>query len=247
MMLDLATTSPGEPEIFASLQGEGPSAGAPSVFVRLSRCNLACRWCDTPYTWNFAGTPFAHDDGVKWERDANRVRLAVEDVFGRVAAFRPTRLVVTGGEPLLQPRPLARLLTMLRAAEPAPEVEVETNGTLPLTPELDPLIDQINVSPKLAHSGNDDRRIVPDALARFAADPRAWFKFVVRARGDAEEVAALAAAHAIAPDRVQLMAEGRSSAALRARERWVAKLCTERGWRYTDRLHIHLWGDARGV
>ncbi len=246
MMLDLATTAPGEPEIFASLQGEGPSAGAPSVFVRLSRCNLACRWCDTPYTWNFTGTPFAHDDGVKWEREANRVRLAVEDVFARIAALRPTRLVVTGGEPLLQPRPLARLVTMLKARAPL-VVEVETNGTLMPGAELEPLVDQFNVSPKLANSGNGPGRIVPGVLAHYAADPRAWFKFVIAEPSGADEVAALVAAHGLPPERVQLMPEGRSSAVLRQRMGWLAELCAANGWRLSDRLHIHLWGDGRGV
>ena len=63
MPLTLATTTPGEPEIFASLQGEGASAGRPCAFVRLSRCNLACVWCDTAYTWRFAGDNRPHRDG----------------------------------------------------------------------------------------------------------------------------------------------------------------------------------------
>ena len=247
MLIDLATTAPGEPEIFASLQGEGVSAGTPCVFVRLSRCNLACRWCDTPYTWNWTSTPFAHDDAVQWPREANRVRLEVDDVARRILALDPERLVVTGGEPLLQPGPLAALLTILKHVRPTLAVEVETNGTRALTPALDPLVDQLNVSPKLAHSGNGAERIMPAVLARTAADPRAWFKFVVADEADVKEVAALVVTHRLPANRVLLMAEGRSSAVLRERQAWLEPLCAAHGWRFTDREHIHLWGDARGV
>ena len=49
------------PEIFHTLQGEGPSVGVPAVFIRASRCNLHCVWCDTDHTWNFEGTPWPHE------------------------------------------------------------------------------------------------------------------------------------------------------------------------------------------
>ncbi len=64
---------------------------------------------------------------------------------------------------------------------------------------------------------------------------------------DAEEVSALADRHAIAPQRIILMPEGTDSATLHARSAWLAPLCLDRGWRFTDRLHIHLYGDTRGT
>ena len=247
-MLPLATTSPGEPEIFASLQGEGPSIGKPSTFVRLSRCNLACVWCDTAYTWRFTGDNRPHRDGLAFERGANQVALDEADVAARIAALPPSRLVVTGGEPLLQGPALARMLTLLLARLPSLHVEVETNGTVAPAAALGPLVAQYNVSPKLAHSGNAaELAQIPQRLAAWASDPKAWFKFVIADPADLAEVLALQQAHAIPSARIFLMPEGRDSEALRARMRWLAEVCSKHEFSLSDRLHIHLYGDTRGT
>lgn len=244
-MLTLATTTPGEPEIFASLQGEGASIGRPSVFVRLSRCNLACQWCDTAYTWRFTGDNRPHRDSADFERAANQISLPEEDVAARIAALGPDRLVITGGEPLLQGAALARMVALLPAGM---HVEIETNGTVAPHPALDPLVHQFNVSPKLAHSGNPaDLALIPERLAAWAADRRVFFKFVVADPADVDEVNALQERYAIPPARIWLMPEGRDSATIRGRMAWLADTCARLGYNLTDRLHIHLYGDSRGT
>jgi len=244
MPLVLATDDSGGPEVFASLQGEGPSQGKPCAFVRLSRCNLACVWCDTAYTWRFTGDNRPHRSGLTYERAANQVTLGEEEVAARIAALGQPRLVVTGGEPLLQGAALARMLALL----PGVRVEIETNGTVAPPPSLDALVAQYNVSPKLAHSGNPaDLALPPERLAAWAAEPRAAFKFVVAEPDDVEEVLALAERHAIARDRIWLMPEGIDAATLEARTAWLAPLCLKHGLTLSGRLHIHLYGDTRGT
>ena len=244
MPLVLATDDTGGPEIFASVQGEGPSMGMPVAFIRLSRCNLACQWCDTAYTWRFTGDNRPHRDDLTFDRKANQVTLSEEDVAQRILALGQNRLVITGGEPLLQAPALARLLDLL----PDISVEVETNGTTKAPPPLDIRIDQFNVSPKLAHSGNPaPLALVAERMAAWAADPRAWFKFVIAGPADVEEVLALHARHRFRPGHVFLMPEGTDSATIRTREKWLAPLCVEHGFRLSDRLHIHLFGDTRGT
>ena len=244
MSLVLATVEPGEPEIFASLQGEGPSAGKPCAFVRLSRCNLACVWCDTAYTWRFEGDNRPHRDGVAYERAANQVTLGEADVAARIAALGKPRLVVTGGEPLLQAPALARMLALL----PGMAIEIETNGTVAPTAVLDALVHQYNVSPKLAHSGNPaELALVPERLAHWAAEPRGFFKFVIAEPADVDEVLALAGTYAIPRERIYLMAEGTDTATLHARETWLAQLCLEHNLTLSKRLHIELYGDTRGT
>ena len=264
MPLILATTTPGEPEIFASIQGEGPAAGHPSAFIRLSRCNLACQWCDTAYTWRFTGDNRPHRDDIAYDRKANQVSLSEEDAAARIEALGRNRLVVTGGEPLLQARALAKLLKILVSsreggslspAEGGPRlrgdslfVEIETNGTIAPPPALDALVQQYNVSPKLAHSGNPaELALIPERLAEWAENPRAWFKFVIAEPGDADEVLALQDRYAIPSERLMLMAEGTDAETLEQREAWLAKICLAHNLTLSKRLHIQLFGDTRGT
>lgn len=244
MPLTLATISPEEPEIFASFQGEGPSAGEPCAFIRLSRCNLACVWCDTAYTWHFTGDTRPHRSGETFDRAANQVTLSEQQAAERIAALGQDRLVITGGEPTMQAAALVRMLELL----PPMIVEIETNGTAPPHPALDRFVTQYNVSPKLAHSGNPaELALIPERLDHWASEPRAFFKFVIAQPGDVEEVLALAARHSIPAERIFLMAEGTDTATLHAREEWLGPLAASHGFSLSRRLHIERFGDTRGT
>ena len=225
----------GAPEIFDSIQGEGISAGCPSTFVRLAVCNLQCSWCDTAYTW----------DWTRYRKSEQFLELTPEAVIAAVAERKPTNIVITGGEPLIQRRQLLPLVRQLRAR--GYRIELETNGSI-APGELASEVDQWNVSPKLAHSGNEGlRRINPPALSAFAACPRACFKFVMQTASDLEEVEVLRERFHIPSERIVLMPEGRTAAELDARSAWLAEACSKRGFRFSSRLHILIWGDKRGV
>lgn len=244
-MIRLATIGQGEPAVFATLQGEGPQTGRPSTFVRLSGCNLHCVWCDTPHTWNFEGTRFVHRSAPKFDRSREVLTLDESALAEQIRALQPRALVITGGEPLAQQRSLVALLDALG---PDFVADIETNGTLAPREPLTSRIGAFVVSPKLANSGMaESLRIKPDVLAAFVATGRAWFKWVVASEADIDEVERLVAACALPPDRQVLMPEGTTSEVLRERAPDVARWSLERGWRFSDRLHIHLYGGGRGV
>ncbi|WP_367874335.1 7-carboxy-7-deazaguanine synthase QueE [Luteolibacter sp. Populi] len=241
------------PEIFFTLQGEGVSAGLPAIFVRSSLCNLHCRWCDTDHTWNFEGTPWKHDkDADPAYRKHRKAEVTIEvppaEIVDRVAAYPCKRVVITGGEPLIQQEAWLEMIRGLRVLDPAYVFEVETNGTRLPTPEFQAAVNQFNVSPKLANSGMEEKlRIAPRVLETLAAEPKAWFKFVAVEDGDMDEILALCSRFQIPPERVLLMPEGRTAAELDRHAPAVAARCLLNGWRFCDRLHVRLWGDKRGV
>lgn len=236
------------PEIFLSLQGEGKNLGAPSVFVRTSRCNLYCFWCDTPYTWNWQGSGFAHAEGRAFERERETIELGVSEVAAAVRGFDCRRVVLTGGEPMLQAAECAALGRALRAADPRYQIEIETNGTLAPPAELDAVVDQYTVSPKLEHSRVDRAlRLRADVLQAFARNAKSVFKFVVGDAADTQAVRELSEAHAIDSERIYLMPIGTTPAELGARRPAIAQACLQHGYRFSDRLHIHLYGNRPGV
>jgi 7-carboxy-7-deazaguanine synthase len=138
-------------EIFSSLQGEGPFAGQPSVFVRLAGCVPPfCEWCDTPQALGGGRS------------------MSVEDIE-REAARHPDKLVViTGGEPFRQwDAGLQRLVRSL--ARSGRRVQYETSGKAGIPADHRGFV---VCSPKPLHAP----ALTPGLVARVDA-----FKFVVDA------------------------------------------------------------------
>jgi len=98
-------------EIFTSIQGETSFAGLPFTFVRLTGCNLRCSYCDTRY---------AYDEGADW---------SIDQILSEIHQRGVCRIVVTGGEPLLQ-NETSVLCSLL--ADKGFIVLLETNGSMPI-------------------------------------------------------------------------------------------------------------------
>lgn len=223
-------------EVFGpTIQGEGPSLGRRAGFVRLGRCNLACTWCDTAYTWD-------------WQRYDPKVELTqrtTEEIAEQIEAMDVPLVVVTGGEPLLQQSHLPPLLARLRRA--GHDVEVETAGTIAPAADVTAQVDRFNVSPKLASSGNPfERRYHPEALKAFVATGKAAFKFVAMTAADLDEVQRIVDDNGIPSPSVWIMPEGTDAATLAQRLADLAEPAQQRGWNLTTRLHVVLWGNERG-
>ena len=225
-------------EIFYSIQGEGSLMGTPSVFFRMSFCNLRCHWCDTPYT--------SHDP----ERNIIEINQAVE----KILSFDCPNVVITGGEPFLQQEALQILCEELK--EEGKHITVETNGTIYCHTDAD----LISVSPKLSDSGpkleqigerwqkkHEEDRINLAALREFIKNHNYQFKFVTHAVQHIEEIKAMQVLLPLPNSHIYLMPEGRTVSEIIAKQQWVVKQCMDNNWNYTDRLHIRFWNDKRGV
>ncbi len=241
--MKLAKLSNGAPEIFYTIQGEGINSGRPSVFIRLSLCNLHCTWCDTPYTWNWEETEWKTTSNIKYKKKDYIIELSVAQIIDELNKYPCRNLVITGGEPLIQQTEIASLLNSLQSEW---SVEIETNGTI--VPDKIPQMHmvQYNVSPKLPRSGNNqDIALKPKPLNWFSEYKLSYFKFVISALDDIETIKNLQSLFNIPKQQIVLMPQGTNSEALRASSQEIIDLCLKHGYRFSDRLHVHVWGNTR--
>lgn len=162
----------------------------------------------------------------------------------RLLGYQVGLVVISGGEPLSQQ---SRLLPVLRALrDQGVAVEFETNGTLEPSPAVVETGARFNVSPKLAHSGVEERRrIVPDALRSLAAVPGSAFKFVCEDLADLDEVADLTERMGIT--NIWIMPQARSPEEVVDCVRLLADEVAARRWNLSGRLHVTVWGNRRGM
>jgi 7-carboxy-7-deazaguanine synthase len=147
-------------EIFYSIQGESTYAGRPCVFVRLTGCNLRCKWCDTEYAF-YEGR-----------------QMQIAEVAQLISGYRCDLIEVTGGEPLLQDGVYPLITAMLKSGH---TVMIETSGAVDVS-RLDQRVIKI-MDLKCPGSGECDRNLWTNLDHLTVRDE---IKFVIADRADYE-------------------------------------------------------------
>jgi 7-carboxy-7-deazaguanine synthase len=226
-------------EIFHSIQGEGELTGVPSAFIRTSGCNLRCSWCDTKY--------------ASWTPEG--MEMPIDKIVTEVSQFPTDYVVLTGGEPMVA-KGIHRLASQLK--EMGKHTTIETAATVP--PE-GIVCDLASLSPKMSNSTpgaavangwrdrHEKRRLQPEVIREWIQNYDYQLKFVIVSERDLEEIQdlLLTVGCEIKPSKVLLMPEGTDSSATRARIAMLVDTCKRYGYRYCNRLHIELFGNAKGT
>jgi 7-carboxy-7-deazaguanine synthase len=233
-------------EIFCSIQGEGPCAGLPAIFLRLAGCNFNCSWkvngkiqyCDTQY---------AREDGEKLPI----VQVAKDIMVLKNKFPLVDMVVVTGGEPTIQAAPLIKLIKILYN-NGTNHIDIETNGSLPKNSQhLDDWMSHFThyiVSPKpltkikeltaLYYFINNKN----DFYLKIVYDGHNlnWITSIINDFNNSFSVP-------LKLHNIFLMAAGTTCSELRPRENEIVELCKSNGFRFSPRIHSHIWGKKRGV
>jgi 7-carboxy-7-deazaguanine synthase len=224
-------------EIFESIQGEGNYAGVYSLFIRFQYCNLTCSWCDTKYTW--------------FEKSGSFKTYTDEDLKKIIRKSNAQHVILTGGEPSLY-----RIDKLVLEGK---KYHVETNGTIIPTTRTtieigdktlfernkmdEKIISKFNwvVSPKLS---NSNQKLNEQAMTFWVNQSFCIFKFIVNSLDDLDEAEQVINKFAIIQQKVYIGLEG-TTLQSQIRPDMIEEVI-RRGFNYSPRLHVVLWGNERG-
>ncbi len=203
-------------EIFSSIQGEGVTIGIPTTFIRLTGCNLRCKWCDTKY---------AYEDGEE---------LDIQDILARVREMGNEQVCVTGGEPLVQPE-TPKLIDQL--VEEGCLVTLETNGSKPIEPLQCSNSLMISMDVKCPGSGEHLKMMLSNIEM---LSPNDQIKFIIADRADYEYAAGVLKEDGPGCNIVMTPVDGRD---LKELAEWVLE--DGLNVRVLPQLHKIIWGNER--
>ena len=239
-------------EIYTCLQGEGKLTGVPHILIRVTGCRLRCQFansfCDTPYS--------------SWGPEKGK--LTYKDIFEFYEDNRHIKhTMITGGGPTLHKDMLIELCNL--AKEFNHYITIETEGSefvatcadlISLSSKLSnstpvpgtwmPYLNrEVTESDKKQHEKWRQNYQAMKALITYHPDYQ--FKPVISTEKDLEEVKYVQEILDIPNDKVWLMPEGIDKEQVESRRKWLSELCQKEGYNFTDRLHILIYGDQRGV
>lgn len=253
--------------VFYTLEGEGRFIGWPSVFMRLSMCNLTC------IGFKSEDAPFGCDSYVSWSKKNKMTFEEIAQLFEKNDYHEKLKqgaiLKLTGGEPFIQQKNLIEFVKFIRdrwgfydvsehdfmtplPATPTLSIDFETNGTIMPDEEWFDIGCGVTftTSPKLSNNGDPaDKRFKPEVL-RFLIKHHACFKFVAKQESDLDEVLENYINNpevALPSDLVWIMPMCGSRSELVQVGPAVAEICKKYGFKFSNRMHLQIWDKALKV
>ncbi|MEY5135332.1 MAG: Halovirus [Pseudomonadota bacterium] len=186
--IDTETLILSDDKVFYTLEGEGEYIGQPSVFMRMSMCNLTCAAFSSP------ASPNGCDSFISW---SVKNKMTFKEVFellekGNFIEHLRNRAIwkLTGGEPMIQQKTLLRFVeAFVKRYEFLPRIDFETNATI--RPD-ERWVTQFNAtfttSPKLTTNGDPEEKTYKPDVLQWHVSHNSGFKFVITSDRDIEEI-----------------------------------------------------------
>lgn len=253
--------------VFYTLEGEGEYIGWPSVFMRLSMCNLTC------IGFKSEDAPFGCDSYVSWSKKNKMTFEEIAQFFEKNGYHDRLRdgaiLKITGGEPFIQQKNLFEFVNFIHERwgfsnydkvidnaetdKPDLMIDFETNGTVmpdPRWADNGKWFCTFTTSPKLSNNGDPaDKRYKKDVL-KYLVNQGACFKFVAKKESDLDEVFEKYINDKdinLDKERVWVMPMCGSRKELTEVGPVVAEICKKHGFKFSNRLHLQIWDKALKV